>query len=301
MNGKWKMENGKWGVGAAFTVVALLALSGCDNVPTEASNYTPEPVLYGYLTNGEPVSEIYLERIWPMGSYYDPQLSGIRGAQMKIFSVGGGDTLHLTDDPNYRGRYIPAAGESLTPRGKTRYRIEVTTPAHENIWAETVVPDTFRRVEAYQLMPDGTRRTVQDDDTLTRNDPMLFFGWDGVDSAGGYQGLGVTLVPRDSLVPLDPDWTPEDSIYAEDRTKGGFMVVREDQRQISLPWIIFSWQGRHRLELLAISRDYYEYLFSQMRVQQGLIEKAETNIHGGIGVFSAITKHVLYIVMKKVE
>jgi len=301
MNAKKKEERRNMGWGTLGMALVMLALIGCDNVPTEVSDYNPEPVLYGYLTNGEPVSEIFLERVWPLGIRYTPQQAGIVGSQMKIFGVGINDTLHLTDDPNYRGRYIPVAGESMIPRGKTRYRIEVTTPSHEFVYAETVVPDTFSRVESYQVMPDGSHRIVQNGDTLTRNDPTLFFGWDGVDSAGGYQGLGVTLVPRDSLVPLDPDWTPEDSIYAEDRTKGGFMMVRDDQRQISLPWIIFSWQGPHRLELMAISRDYYDYLFSSFRVQQGLIETAETNVHGGIGVFSGITKHVLNIVMKKVE
>jgi len=290
--------------GVLFSVLPLLSagvlLTGCDNVPTEMEDYRAEPFLTGFLTSGEPVSEIYLERVAPLIGFYDPRNSGIVGANVIIF--GGGDTLTLAEDPAYRGRYIPAAGQSLTPRGKIRYRIEARTLQGELVWAETVVPDPFAHVESYLMKRDGTRIPVADGDTLARDMPNLFFRWDPVDSAGGYQGLGVTLVPRDSLVPLDPDWdAAEDSIEEEERTKGGFMVVRDDQRTITLPWIIFNWQGPHRLELLAISRDYYDYLFSLFRVQQGLIEKATSNVHGGFGIFGGISKHTLDIYMRKVE
>lgn len=302
MNAEFRIQNGELsGLKVVLLTVVLFAtiLTGCESQPTEIARYKPEPVLSGYLYNGEPFEAVYLERVSPFEPSYDPQNSGIRNASIRV--MGGGDTLDLIEDPAFHGRYIPISGQNLVPKSKVRYRIEAMTPANEFIWAETVVPDTFAWVNIFLMDQSGQRYDVSDGDTLTRDDPLMFWEWSGCDSAGGYAGTIVALTDRDSLVPLDPDWDAEvDSVKMEERTRAGYTVMREDQRRISIAWIFFNWEGPTRIELQAVSKDYYEYLFSSFWVQQGMAEKALSNVHGGLGIFSGIARKSLMVYMKRV-
>jgi len=283
------------------SVILLLTLylAGCESQPTEVDDYQPELLLYGFLYNGMPVSEVFLQRIAPLRGFYDPQLSGVTGAAMRIYQIGGNDTLQLTDDPAYRGRYVPAAGGLLIPVGKQRYRIEVINGS-EFLEAETVIPDTFRFVSIYLKDDAGNITPVREGDTLTRHHPNMYWEWSPCDSAGGYTGMIVALTPRDSLIRLDPEWDPAtDSLEESERSRAGYTIMRDDQTMITIPWIFFEWEGPQRVTLLAISRDYYEYLFTTFRVQQGLIAEPQWNVRGGIGIFGGMARRSFRVVMKR--
>lgn len=130
--------------------------------------------------------------------------------------------------------------------------------------------------------------------------PNMFWAWEDIDSAGGFQGLLRCLEDRDSLVPLDPDWDPvEDEIEEEDRNRASWAIMRDDQRMVTIPWIAFEWEGEYSIELLAITRDYYEYLYSEFRNQQGLGLKLHSNINGGLGIFGAISRYSMTIFMER--
>ncbi len=283
----------------AFIAIVTLFI-GCENTPTEVARYTPEPVFSAYLYNGEPVEAVYLERIATFNPAYDPQNAGIRNASIRI--MGGGDTLNMVEDPGFHGRYIPEANQFLIPRGRVNYRIEAMTPSNEFLWAETVVPDTFTDLDVYLMDVPGQRYDVQDGDTLTREDPLMFWEWPATESAGGYAGTIVALTDRDSLVPLDPDWdAATDSVKMEERQRANFTVMREDQRRISIAWIFFQWEGPTRIELQAVSKSYYDYLFSSFRIRQGMADRPICNIHGGLGIFSGISRKSINVYMKRVE
>ncbi len=285
-----------------LTLLALITITffGCENTPTEVARYDPEPVLSAYLYNGEPVKEVFLERVAPFRPGYDPRNYGIVGGNIRI--TGGGDTLTLIDDPNFRGRYIPAVGDSLIPRGKVHYRIEATTPSNEFLWAETAVPDTFTILNIFLMDMQGQRFPVGDGDTLSRGDPLMFWEWSGCDSAGGYAGTIIAQTDRDSLVPLDPDWdAATDSVKMEERNRAGYTVMRDDQRRISIAWIFFMWEGPTKIELQAISKSYYDYLYSSFRIGQGMAERPLCNIHGGLGIFSGIARKSMEVYMKRVS
>jgi hypothetical protein len=293
----------------SFTIFALFAfwiISGCENQPTEVENYQPEPVLNAFLFNGEPLTEVHLERVASLYGDFRPANHGISGAQVRIFEVGGGDTLSLVEDPAEHGRYIPAAGDTLIPREITRYRIEVSTPAGEILWAETTVPGAMETNGAVQLFypgAGGLPHTISNGDTLTRDYPDLNLMWSDVDAAGGFQSVILTLTDRDSLVPLDPEWDPNDpdtKIEDGDRWRFTEMEYRYDQRWTVLMWFFFFWEGPHRIELRAISAEYYDYLFSLFRMEQGMINEPVSNIHGGRGVFGGLSRWQCEIYMKKV-
>jgi len=284
--------------------LSVLIFVGCDDTPTELKNYDPEPVLSAFISNGEPVSEVWLERIAPLEGYYNPADNGIVGAEIKIF--GGGDTLNMVDDTAMPGRYIPVPDEELIPRSFVNYHIEVITPVDEVLTAETLMPDKIDSDSVHIVLidDDGNFDLVSEGDTLNRNMSNMYWQWTAVDSAGGYQGKITALTDREDLVPLDPGWDPndtDDKLDPDDRGRVGWMTMRWDQQVITLPWIFFQWEGPTMIELYAISHDYYEYLFSLMRVQQGMINTTHSNIEGGLGIFGAVSKYGFEIYMEKVE
>lgn len=281
-----------------------MTLLGCDSTPTEVEDYDPEPILSGFLFLGRPVEEIRLERVASLYLPFEGVDHGIANADMRIFGIGTTDTLDLEEDPSESGRYIPVAGQSLTPQALVKYRIEVTTPQNEFIWAESLMPGAVEKNGAVEILlthSDGTEQTVSDGDTLNRTMPNLTWRWSDVDSAYGFQGLALCLTPRDSLIPLDPDWDPndpDDELEEIDKDRAGWGIYRHDQRFVKILWWAFEFVGWYKVELLALSQSYYDYLFSQFRVEQGLINRPTTNINGGIGIFSCLSTHTMQIYME---
>ena len=286
-------------------ICLMLISGGCESTPTEVDKYNPEPVLTAFVYNGEPIEEVFLERVGPLFSTYRFEDFGITNADIKIFEIGGNDTLHLSPDPAKDGRYVPTAGELMIPKSRTNYKIEAQIPGAEFLWAEAAVPDKFDTLEVVLIDGDGNIFNVQDGDTLTRNHPNMFWRWD-IDTTGGfvggYAGLIVAETPRDSLVPLDPDWDAvEDSLEDNERGRAGWTVFRHDALWTTIAWAFFNWEGPNRIELQAVSRDYWDYLYSSMRVQQGMLENPIFNINGGLGIFGGISRRSFTIYLKKVE
>ncbi len=294
----------------SIIVVTFLTLTGCDSTPTEVEDYDPEAVLSGFLYLGRPVEEIRLERVASLYLPFEGVDHGIAGADMKIFAIGSVDTLYLVEDASESGRYVPdttIATNSMTPQALITYRIEVTTPQDEFLWAEALMPGAMEEhgpVEIILTNQDGVEFPVSDGDTLNRTMPNLTWSWSDVDSVAGFQGMALCLTPRDSLVPLDPDWDPndpDDEIEEEDRDRIGWGIYRKDQRSIKIFWMAFPWIGWYNVEMLALSQSYYDYLFSLFRVDQGLINEPTSNINGGIGIFACVSTHSMRIYMEKAQ
>jgi hypothetical protein len=268
-------------------------LAGCGDQPTEVEDYEREPVLSAFLTNGQPVDQVYLERVAPLDAYYDPEDHGITGAELVVFPVGGGDTLLLENDPDVPGHYLAPAGADWRPAGTARYRLEAYKENDEvNVWAETVVPDTF----SIEVLPAAAVG-----DTVTRLDPNFVLRWTDADSAGGFILNVICLTPEDSLVPLDPDFDPEEDEVDEDyppRSQMEFM--RYDQREATLPWYLFQYEGPHRVDLLAVSALYYEYVTTLFRVGQGQGADIPSNVSGGLGIFAGTTSRSFEVYVKRV-
>lgn len=290
---------GKSGIVCPLSLT-LLFLWGCEQQPTEVEHYAPQPILSAFLVCGEPIQEVFLERVSSLYKPYDFSQSGIRGAQIVI--TGMGSRLRLVDDPLQPGRYIPAPGEELIPQPKGYYSIEARTPQGEILTASATVPDTFSAQLLYLLYPDGNRVPVHDGDTLHRLLPTLWWEWAPVDSAGGYILLAQALSHPDSLLPLDPDFDPStDSLPDEMKDRSAWWIMRDDQSRVTIPWIFFQFAGPYRLTLMAANRDYYLYTLTTMQAQFGYLRFPHTNIRGGLGIFGAISKASYQVFLKRVE
>lgn len=266
------------------TLILLIAgsaiFTACENQPTEVEDYVPDTVLSAFIYSGEPVNEIYLERVGSFQSYYDPADYGITGADMILIDMERADTLRLMDDPDEPGRYMTPNTEWL-PRPTVTYRIEASF-GDEFVWAETVVPGDY----ILTVLPEPVNG-----DTLTREDENLIFTWTGSEDTGGYAVNIISLAPRDSLVPLDPDWDPEeDEIEDEEKYQSGVWTMRDDQRVQTVPWIAFGWQGPYRIDFMAIPQIYYDYVFAGFRAEQNTGVDIPSNVHGGMGIFAGMNR-----------
>ncbi|NQU05915.1 MAG: hypothetical protein HQ568_07465 [Calditrichaeota bacterium] len=85
--------------------------------------------------------------------------------------------------------------------------------------------------------------------------------------------------------------------YFADAGRSGWVVMRENQNFASLPWVIFNFAGPHRINVNAIAPAFYDYLFSSMRVQQGMLQRPISNIHGGLGIFGGLAEYTIDIIM----
>lgn len=268
---------------AAALVFVCIIVTGCDRQPTEVEDYTPEPVLTAFLTNGEPVNEILLQWVAPLNEYYDPREYGIRDATVSLFPVGAADTLFLIEDPDDPGRYIPPPGIQWVPASKTRYRIEALFDGDRFVWAETVIPDTF----SVSVMPPDAIG-----DTLTRVDPNIALQWTGADGAGGYVLNIISLRSEDSL--SSPSCCSNLVLMAADDdslVQSAVWLMREDQRAFTMPWILFRWTGLYRVDLLAATPEYYEYVYAWLRALQGEQFDMPSNVQGGLGIFAGLSRY----------
>lgn len=285
--------------------VTVMALTGCDDSPSEVEDYDPEPILTALLHTGEPVDHVILERVGGFYSYYDTNELGIVNASVKLFPVleangseadTTGRVCYFNDDPTRNGYYIPTG--NYVPEAKVRYRIEVLKASEDvEMWAETTVPDTFS-LDIYQA---GQLVDV-DGDTMNRAMPDMFWRWSEAEAAGGYQ-LGIlALDDREDLVPLDPDFDPtdEDQVEAyEEAPKYSYTVAPDYQQSLTVSWFYFIWGGPTRIEVKACSDEYYDYYFSSLTLQGS--ENPLMNVHGGLGIFGATMTNSIEIYMEVLE
>jgi len=283
----------------SLAAVSLIYFSGCENNPSELQDYDPQPVLEAYLYNGQPASEVKLTRVSPLYDYFDPSAVGIAGADIIMFRLDApGDTVHY-QNMGSDGLYSPL--ETLMVQGKAVYRIEVNTPEGEYLWAETTVPDTFTLVvnQTFFLHPNAP---VMDTlGTFNREMPSILFQWNTPDSAGGYLGAAVCQTPIDSLIGLDPDWDPEDTVDVDEPSRTSLDMFMNYQSFQELAWINFQWVGWHKYTFMAVDQDYFDAVFSYFRAQQGVMVEPLTNIHGGRGAFAGICAIDFMLYMERVE
>jgi hypothetical protein len=302
---------------AELLLLPLLSLFyGCENQPTELEDFVQEPQLNAYIYNSEPVSEVYFHWTVQFGSFYDLNASAISNADIRIFpedipiSDTAGTVLYLAEDSSLPGHYITPIGVNWLPQGMCKYRI-VAQKSMENIYitAVTMVPDTFQILVWHPiLVPDSMEflpeppDTLVFPDTLTREAPPIFLLWTEADSGYGYISNVISLVPPDSLIPLDPDFEiGVDSVEEQEQWGFNLQFMTGDQFQQTMAWMNFNWVGSYRVDMMAISEDYYEYVYGGMRLMQGLEIDVPSNIQGGEGIFGGLCRRSFKLTLKRID
>jgi hypothetical protein len=270
-----------------------LMMTGCSKNPTEVEDYDPEPILTAFIYNGEPIQEVYLNWTAPVDAVFLLDYYFISGAEIKIFPLGdpsAGDTLHFVErnNPDRGWMYVPAPNESLTPQGKVKYRIEARIPSGNIfMWAETMVPDTFTlRVSPYIVELDTIRIP------LDWNDEPIHLDWTEADSSAGIICSSVALEGHIAL-PLDPD--AEDP---EDHGVQNIEILNLSAAGIDIPWLNFYWAGWHWMQVQFVGADCVDYMMSLFNEQ---VSDPLFNMHGGLGIFSGVSRQSFYVQLQRVQ
>jgi len=294
-----------------FTALFLVILfTGCDDTPSEFGDYEAEPSLTAFIATGEPVEEIYLDRIGAFSAPYSRENNGISGAEIILYPVAAHaetesidptnpDSLRFVEDENINGRYVPVDND-YRPEGRVRYRIEARKASEDvYVWAETTVPDTFSIETFYQH--DLVNPIDLDGDTLRRTDDEFLVTWSESATADGHVLNILALSPKDELIPLDPDWDPndpDDEIDDEDKERFTYTIAPDYQSSITMAWFYFEWAGWTRLDVYASSDDYYQYVFSILTAF-GETDNPQSNVNGGRGIFGAVAKNSFMVYMER--
>jgi hypothetical protein len=286
--------------------LAVSLLVGCGNEPFETDPYDREPVLTAYIDTDTPMSTVRFEWTGTFTGYYSRETFGIRQAGIVIYPLldsagqpvdSGGAAVYFQDVPDTAGLYRAVNPQVHHPRAGYCYRIEAF---HEDladtVWAVTTVPDTFSlQVTNY---PDLTppQSTIPQ---LTRNDPVLDLTWTPSSYAGGYLFANICLIERDSLQFLDAEHDTSDDDGILDQY---FQYpLRADENELRVPWLWFVWRGVYVVDLMAVSPEYYRYVFTQQGQDSNTSPpRIESNIHNGLGIFGATSLQQFILQMEPV-
>ncbi len=295
-------------------MLAAFILTGCEDNPSEADDFEPQASLFFFAQPGAPLDTLRLEWTEAYNKNYDRSNLGIENADVILYPILDGDSsavdsagqvLRFIDAPGRDGYgdYIPA-DPNYRVNPTWSYRLEASKPADGvNVWAETCIPDTFSFYAAFKS--DPLTPVNIDSMSLTREDDEVFINWSESAGARGFVLGIVAQTPRDELIPLDPEWDPDDpddQFEDYELQRHNWTFARYDQRSMTIAWIFFEWSGWNELYINAASESYYMYMFSVIMQQDpSFTQNPEWNVHGGIGVFGGYSQHKFNIFLERAE
>ncbi len=278
--------------------VAVLFLAACETIDFE--NPEQQLVVESYQISGEPLQSIRLSRTEDIQTTYDFHRLAVRNAKVEVQLLaedGSTEATYPFDELDVSpGVYWPTTEAVIQPLRK--YRLEVNTLDGELLTAQTVVPDTFRLVNANadSILYQGTDQlelTVTRSFLPNQQNRFIFLT----------EALDPTI---DNLTPFAADFLGDDPAPEDlaDFASGSSPILNEanydvnldDTIVIRLPWLAVSFFGPNRLTASAIDDNLFDFI-SSYTIQQGgstlspgEIPNVTEHIEGGIGVFGSYAK-----------
>ena len=295
-----------------LALVSAFLLAACDS--TGAGDFEEEYVLEGYLIAGEPFEPVRLSRTAPLGQPYDFTALALRDADVRLSLLRDDGSVEaryrFLEAPDSLGVYFPE-DSTLLAQPLRRYRLDVTVPGTgDQISASTVVPDTFRLVEAtldevvYQSS-EQLELTVTRSRSPGRDQNYYIFVTEAFD------------VRVEQLTPFAAAFfeDQEDELTLEDLRVGGSPILNERNYDLNpdgtltirYPWLAITFYGPNRLIANALDDNLYDFIRSQS-VQQGgstfspgEIPNPLERVVGARGVFGSYARTSFELFVKRFE
>jgi len=273
------------GISVFLLIVLSMLIAGC----TKESPISPSSelvVVRAYLYANEPVSDFQLTKTLPLGSEAT-KAPPINNAQ--VFLVKNNVRYTLMASPGDSG-YYHYPGRDLNVQAGDGFQILIQYEG-QNIDAETTVPPA----------PEG----------ITLSSDKLILSSDFSPGAGGFWAGDTTQTVKVSwkaesnalfYVVVENMETNPDTINTFRPT--GNQPVR---RMISAPTssneyriqrFNLSYYGRHRVKVYRVNQEYADLYESRMQDSRDLNEPL-TNIHNGLGIFSAFNSTEAFFMVTK--
>lgn len=288
----------------AWLPALLLLLVACGERELFAPDDVGVLVVDAVLVAGRELPEIRLTRTLAPDAVWNPFIAGVEGAIVEI-TCEDGAIWRFVGAPGRPGVYQPP-GSAPVVESATRYDLSVEL-GEERLTASTLVPEPFERVD--YLLLDLSGNTVLDtlatyaeagDSVYSRAsnrlpyDSGLFEARFPRPDAAGFQVVLRSLDPGSDFV-IDPDFfEPEDFEELERiNSSPAFLAERGTLR---LPWFAIFFEGRYRLDLFAVDRNWFDYVRSRPDEGGGFgfggnagegFDRPIFHVQGGIGLFGS--------------
>ena len=244
---------------------------------------------------------------------YDDRNAALNGAVIEVYASTGDTIRYVPDD--LLGRYVPWPTPptyilpSVLPN--TTYRLYVRAPDGRVVTAETTTPAPFR-VREWLLLDDPTltvrRELATYDDFPVEPDSVYIVEsnqlvyQDGLVEARFDRGsalafqVGLFSLDLDSPYVIDADFLSEEDLADLTRTTSSPAFEAADGT-LRLPWLAIFFEGRYRLSLYSVDRNWYDLARSlnfngTSNIGFGgtagdTFERPIFHIEGGIGLFGS--------------
>lgn len=280
-----------------LVLFAVLIFSACDT--GDPGMFEEEIVVEGYLVAGEPFEPIRLSRTLPVNQTYDFTAQAVQNAEVTVDLLDASGAVETSyafrSSPDEPGVYRAVDEQALAEPLRT-YRLEATVSGSDRIRAETVVPDTFRVVQASadSLVYQSTQQLelrVTRSRVPGRDQSYIIFVTEALDAR------------EEQLTPFAKAIfdNQEGDITIDELRVSGSPILNEANYDINtdgtltirVPWLAIVFYGPNRLTANALDDNLYDFIRSQS-VQQGgstfapgEIPNVLERVNGARGIFGS--------------
>jgi hypothetical protein len=204
---------------------------------------------------------VKLERSWQIDKALPDEGLGVNDGE--VFVSAGGDTIDYVNVQGKSGFWNSVDSFVVCPT--VEYRLSVSVPGEQRIYAETIVPDTFSII-----MPEQG-------DTLDEGGYLPFIVWPMNLNAAGY------IVDIFSRI---------------DSTHFSVMIGEKDTLFPIFPFFLGD-SGEHVIRVVAVDENYLKYCGQRGGGPHGDEETGEdSGIIGGLGVFGSCVVESVQVYVK---
>lgn len=298
---------------------ALLVFVSCSEEPT-APDFKPKLVVNGFLKLGSGVDSITVSRTVPIAQKFDPAISRVTDAIVRVRPVGG-RWQQLAQYPpapvrDAQGNVIAQVGgvyylpqDSLTVAAGMTYELSVSAFG-ESVTAQTTVPEQITVVEMNRGERLGNRPLFFSGDTIEyvsgasfADTPFFTVFWNHVPNVTIYRMIADA--DNGDFTNLIRDTTTAANIFKEDlkdrEEPFGFNIADDVNLQPMrgrIIWLYYYFYGWHTMRLLAVDEAYA--IYQQGQFAEGQVQETpRSNITGGFGVFASYSEVTWRVYVKK--
>jgi hypothetical protein len=254
----------------------------------------------------KPFSEVYLYRTQSPEGGFVPVEAAESDAVISIVS----DSATIEYREVYPGVYYPVGSEPPVPNRvmpATTYRLEITTTAGERLTARTTTPHRVDVTDWVLLDNDGVGvrqrlRTFEElgdsvyaapENQLTYSEGLLE-AWVHPIPTVAFQA-GIYSLDDSSDFVIDPEFLDDEDFDEFERNVASPPILASETN-IRLPWFAIYFEGRYKIKIFAIDRNWYDLVRSVPELSGGggfggnagdNFERPIFNVDGGIGFFGS--------------
>ncbi|MCK5619784.1 MAG: DUF4249 family protein [Candidatus Krumholzibacteria bacterium] len=294
-----------------LTILSLIAFVVA-GASCERELFSPDDVgtlvVNSMLFVDKPFDDIYLYRAQSAETPFDPLKAAERGARVTIRTKTA--AIQFREEPGAPGRYTwlgsaPPYVNTVEP--ETTYWLEIVTRSGETLTATTTTPPRLT-VTDWVLLDDlgvTVERRLRtfaelDDSVYYAPENQLIYSeglleaWPDPVATAAYQA-GIYSIDKDSDFVIDPEFLDEEDFEEFERNISSPPILPSETK-IRLPWFAIYFEGRYKIKIFAIDKNWYDLVRSVPELSGGGgfggnigddFERPIFQVDGGIGFFGS--------------